>query len=90
MEWDQVLFKKAWNWLAAIGQPQNQHPERVTLEHIHVRLSLLARMLCGEMVEVLRAEQEGGWSANCLFLPESFELGRDHEQNLLFYLFRVA
>jgi nitric oxide reductase NorD protein len=89
MEWDQVLFKKTWNILAAL-KPKADQKSGVSLESIHTRLTLLARMLCGEVVEILRAEQEGGVSGKLLFLPERFALGKTPEQNSLFYLYRVA
>lgn len=90
MEWDQKLFKQTWNWLAGLRPQQAEAPDTVKLEDLHARLTLLARMLCGEPVEILRAEQEGGVNGPFLYLPAAFALGQDREQNCLFYLFRVV
>ncbi|PIQ23174.1 hypothetical protein COW36_19270 [bacterium (Candidatus Blackallbacteria) CG17_big_fil_post_rev_8_21_14_2_50_48_46] len=90
MDWDQLLFKKTWNWLASFKPGSETSTNVLELEKIHTRLTLIARMLCEAHVEILRAEQEGGVRGNILYLPASVSLAASVEDNLLFYLFRVC
>ncbi len=90
MEWDQKLFKQTWNWLVGLRPHQAENPDCIKLEDVHARLTLLARMLCEEPIEIVRAEQEGGVNGLFFYLPAAFSLGKDREQNALFYLFRVV
>ena len=92
MELDQIIFKK----LAGFYQKW-KHKSReeeisrcIYLTDINSRLTIIARALSGENIEIMPAEQEGGWKKNVFYLPASFSLLPSLEQNLNFYLFRTV
>lgn len=91
MDWQQKAFHKAWHWLKglqATGPQANQ--SAVSLEELRGRLTLLARLLSGDALELLTAEREGGWTGQFLYLPARFGIGLSRDENLEFYLFRVC
>ena len=61
----------------------------VMLTSIKPRLTILARALTGNPIEIFPAEREGGYKNNNFFLPISFALLSTKEDNLTFYLFRI-
>ncbi|MEM8521626.1 VWA domain-containing protein [Flavobacterium sp. PL12] len=61
----------------------------VTLDNIKPRLTILARALTGNPIEIFPAELEGGYKNNNFFLPISFSALPTKEENFTFYLFRV-
>lgn len=61
----------------------------VTLNDIKPRLTILARALTGNPIDIFPAEREGGYKNNNFFLPVSFSELATTEENLTFYLFRV-
>ena len=61
----------------------------VTLTDIKPRLTILARALTGNPIEIFPAEREGGYKNNNFFLPISFSELLTKEDNLTFYLFRI-
>lgn len=61
----------------------------VRLEDIKSRLTIMARALTGNPIEIFPAEREGGYKNNNFFLPVSFSEFPTLEENLLFYHFRV-
>ena len=61
----------------------------VTLTAIKPRLTILARALTGNPIEIFPAEREGGYKNNNFFLPISFAELSTKEDNLTFYLFRI-
>ena len=61
----------------------------VTLNAIKPRLTILARALTGNPIEIFPAEREGGYKNNNFFLPISFAELPTKEDNLTFYLFRI-
>ncbi|WP_188050213.1 nitric oxide reductase activation protein NorD [Flavobacterium sp. GP15] len=61
----------------------------VKLHAIKPRLTILARALTGNPIEIFPAEREGGYKNNNFFLPISFAELPTKEDNLTFYLFRV-
>ena len=61
----------------------------VTLTSIKPRLTILARALTGNPIEIVPAEREGGYKNNNFFLPISFAELSTKEDNLTFYLFRI-
>ena len=61
----------------------------VTLTSIKPRLTILARALTGNPIEIFPAEREGGYKNNNFFLPISFAELSTKEDNLTFYLFRI-
>ena len=61
----------------------------VTLTSIKPRLTILARALTGNPIEIFPPEREGGYKNNNFFLPISFAELSTKEDNLTFYLFRI-
>jgi nitric oxide reductase NorD protein len=61
----------------------------VTLNDIKPRLTILARALTGNAIDIFPAEREGGYKNNNFFLPVSFAEFATTDENLTFYLFRT-
>ncbi len=61
----------------------------VMLSDIISRLTILARALTGNPIEIFPAEREGGYKNNNFFLPISFGEFATAEENHTFYLFRI-
>ena len=92
MELDQILFKKIIGFYQR-WKSKNSKEEisrTIYLRDISSRLTLLARALSGQNIDILPAENEGGWKSNAFYLPSAFSLLPSLEQNLQFYLFRVV
>ncbi len=92
MDWQQKVFRQAWHWLLGQRGDRNQTDDSATVSLLQVRsrLTIFARLLTGEAIEILTAEAEGGWNDCFYYLPAKFEIGDSSEENLSFYLFRVA
>ena len=63
--------------------------EKVELKDVRPRLTILARALCAEAIEIYPAEEEGGYKDNSFFLPSSFAVFSTIEENTSFYLYRT-
>ncbi len=61
----------------------------VNLIDIKPRLTIFARAITGESIEIYEAEREGGYKNNNFFLPKKVVEFNTLEENLSFYLFRV-
>jgi nitric oxide reductase NorD protein len=61
----------------------------IHLNNIKPRLTILARALTGNPIEIFPAEREGGYKNNNFFLPISFSKLATKKDNLTFYLFRI-
>ncbi len=61
----------------------------VKLDDIKPRLSILARAITGNSIDIYPAKREGGYKNNNFFLPTLFSEFLTYEENLSFYLFRV-
>lgn len=92
MELDQILFKKVFNFFTKLnGKNSKEKISRtIYLEDISSRLTLIARALTGESIDIFPAENEGGWKGSTFYLPPSFSLLPSIEENLNFYIFRVV
>lgn len=62
----------------------------VLLNDVKSRLTILARALTGDPIDIYPAEREGGYKNNNFFLPISFSELETTNENLTFYLFRVV
>ncbi|MFV8327831.1 nitric oxide reductase activation protein NorD [Flavobacterium sp. ZS1P14] len=62
----------------------------VYLNEIKPRLTILARALTGNPIEIYPAEREGGYKNNNFFLPISFAELPTKGDNHTFYLFRIV
>ncbi len=91
IEPDQLLFKKIMNLVKRFNKQDPLVLKRtVKLEAISGRLALVAGALCGNRIEVLEAEQEGGMKGNLFYLPAQFNKLDSLEANLKFYFFRTV
>jgi len=61
----------------------------VKLDDIKQRLTIFARAVTGEPIDIYPAEREGGFKNNSFFLPIIYAEFNEYEKNLGFYLFRV-
>ncbi|WP_456442021.1 VWA domain-containing protein [Psychroserpens sp.] len=61
----------------------------VYLSDLKPRLTIFARAITGEAIEIFEAEREGGYRNNNFFLPVKFYDFSTIEENVSFYLFRV-
>jgi nitric oxide reductase NorD protein len=63
--------------------------QKVDLECVKPRLTLLARAVSGKAIEIYPAEREGGYKNHNFFLPITFSELPTYEENLSFYFYRV-
>lgn len=90
MDIEQLLFKRLFDFFKKKTELTTDELERkVKLQDIHSRVSLIARALTGESIEIVASEREGGWKDNVFFLPSEMLLFPQVEINLNFFLFRV-
>ncbi|TGM58885.1 nitric oxide reductase activation protein NorD [Leptospira adleri] len=92
MGWEEFTFKHLLRFTQRwIGFGENETPieARVTLTEIKDRLSILAKALTGENIEILTAEREGGYQRNRFFLPKEYSHANDDDRNSEFYIFRI-
>jgi nitric oxide reductase NorD protein len=61
----------------------------VNLSDVKPRLTIFARAITGQSIEIFEAEREGGYKNNNFFLPTKFFDFETEEENLSFYLFRI-
>ncbi len=61
----------------------------VNLIDIKSRLTIFARAITGNPIDIFPAKREGGYKNNNFFLPTLFLEFSTYEENLSFYLFRV-
>jgi nitric oxide reductase NorD protein len=61
----------------------------VKLCDIKPRLTIFARAVTGEPIEIYEAEREGGYKNNNFFLPSSYKAFLSPEENVSFYVFRI-
>ena len=91
MEPDQILFKKI---IKLVSKFRKTSPEveakTVSLESILPKLTLIARALTGKNIDILAAENEGGWKNDLFYVPAKFNLLPSLEENAKFYIYRVV
>jgi nitric oxide reductase NorD protein len=92
MEFDQILFKKVIGFFDKWKSKNSKEEISRTIElsDISGRLTLIARALTGKNIDILPAENEGGWKNNSFYLPTSFSLLPRIEDNLNYYIFRTV
>ncbi len=61
----------------------------VNLNDIKPRLTIFARAITGQPIDIYDAEREGGYRNNNFFLPQKFHEFKTVEENVSFYLFRI-
>lgn len=91
MEIDEIIYAKVLSFLKKRKNKNLANQSHVAyLENVKPRLTLIACALSGNAIELYTAEEEGGFKDNNFFLPSSVSLFQTEEENLSFYLFRVA
>lgn len=89
-ELDEILYKKA---LHFFKKRKNNNAEllskQVTLKEIKSRVTLIARAVTGDAIELFPAEREGGFKNKNFFLPANCALFATKELNAQFYTFRT-
>ncbi len=61
----------------------------VRLEDVAPKLTIIARAITGEAIELVAAEREGGYKNRYFFLPVFFAEFDNYRDNLQYYLFRT-
>ena len=90
MGFDEFLFGKISNYYRKRKVVKlEQMDQTVSLEKIRPRLTLIARAITKEEIEIFPAEREGGFKHNNFFLPEIFYGFENKTENEQFYIFRV-
>lgn len=93
MELDQIVFKKVYDFIKKLRSPKvdaEAEARVVCFADIKPRLTILARALTGEAIELFTAEREGGWTGRAFFLPERYARAANLQENRDFYVFRVC
>ncbi len=87
---DEYLFTKlAYYFKRRRNKRQEANIYAVNLEEIKPRLTIFARAITGNAIEIYEAEREGGYKNNNFFLPVKFSDFSSVDENISFYLFRV-
>lgn len=88
---DEFIYSKVVSFLKKRKKKsQDKNQFAVKLEDIKPRLTILARAITGEAIELFEAEREGGYKNNNFFLPTRFSEFLRIEENISFYLFRTV
>ncbi|MGB0896614.1 MAG: nitric oxide reductase activation protein NorD [Flavobacteriaceae bacterium] len=87
---DEYIFTKFANYFKQRRKAKEANIlHAVKLNDIKPRLTIFARAITGESIEIFEAEREGGYKNNNFFLPSVFKSFPTAEDNLKFYVFRV-
>lgn len=87
---DEYLFTKFANFFKRRNlKKQESIAHAVNLDDLKPRLTIFARAITGESIEIFEAEREGGYKNNNFFLPVKFAEFPTEEENISFYLFRI-
>ena len=87
---DEYIFTKlAYFFKRRSKRKQEDIAHAVSLNEIKPRLTILARAITGESIEIYEAEREGGFKNNNFFLPAKFSDFSSVDENIAFYLFRI-
>ncbi|MET2985172.1 nitric oxide reductase activation protein NorD [Aureibaculum conchae] len=87
---DEYLFTKfAFYFKRRKRKKEESMANAVNLSDIKPKLTIFARAITGESIEIFEAEREGGYKNNNFFIPSRFSDFSNYEENVSFYLFRV-
>ena len=90
MALDEYIYGKIANFFLKKKQKTLEaHEKTVKLVDIKPRLSIFARAITGQSIDIYPAKREGGFKNNNFFLPVLYADLSTYEENLSFYLFRV-
>lgn len=88
---DEYLFTKlAFYFKRRNLKKQENIAHAVNLTELKPRLTIFARAITGESIEIFEAEREGGYKNNNFFLPVTFSDFPSSDENISFYLFRIV
>ncbi|MFZ2283468.1 MAG: VWA domain-containing protein [Lutibacter sp.] len=88
---DEYLFTKlAFYFKRRNLKKQENIAHAVNLSDLKPRLTIFARAITGESIEIFEAEREGGYKNNNFFLPTTFSDFPSFDENISFYLFRIV
>ncbi|OGS72873.1 MAG: NorD protein [Flavobacteria bacterium RIFCSPLOWO2_12_FULL_35_11] len=88
---DEYLFTKlAFYFKRRNLKKQENIAHAVNLSDLKPRLTIFARAITGESIEIFEAEREGGYKNNNFFLPTTFSDFPSSDENISFYLFRIV
>ena len=94
MSLDDALLTLAWRvtrvlrWTFSAPPPEQVHAARLAMLRPH--LTLVARALSGEPLEIREAEHTGGFVGELLYLPRCISIATTPEENVQAYIYRVA
>lgn len=87
---DEFIFSKfAHYFKRRKKKKQERILHAVKLEDVKPRLTIFARAITGNAIEIFEAEREGGYKNNNFFLPNKFSDFPSVDENISFYLFRI-
>jgi len=87
---DEYIFTKfAFFFKNRKKKKEAQLEHAVKLCEVQSRLTIFARAVTGNSIELYEAEREGGYRNSNFFLPSKFSEFKTVEENLAFYLFRI-
>jgi len=92
LDWEQGLFRAAravWRRLFQ-AEPTARSPEAVELESLRGRLEVLGRLIGGEAVQLIAADEVGGVRGTSLLLPRVLDLNRSRADHEALYRLRVC
>ena len=88
---DEYLFTKlAFYFKRRNLKKQGNIAYAANLPDLKPRLTIFARAITGESIEIFEAEREGGYKNNNFFLPATFSDFPSSAENISFYLFRIV
>jgi len=90
VELDQLLFQKVLKYFKKHKKIDPTILARsVKLEELSGRLTIMARALTGDPIDIIPSEREGGWKNNTFFLPSIVSVFENIEANVALFTFRV-
>jgi len=90
MALDEYLYGKLANFFTTKKKKSiESNSNTVKLEEVKGRLTIFARAITGEPIDIYPAEREGGYKNNNFFLPSLYNHQNEYDKNLSFYLYRV-
>ncbi len=90
MEWDQKVFKALLSVAGRFKKKKFENPNRSALADLKDRLTIVARILTGDPVEIVTAEASGGFRNHFFFLPAFYDGFASRAENDLFFVLRVC
>ena len=90
MALDEYIYGKISNFFSKKKRETLEADSKtVKLVDVKPRLSILARAITGESIDIYPAKREGGYKNKNFFLPTLFSEFTTYQENLSFYLFRI-